>query len=84
MKNSQMKLFDYHASDATTLLLKVSGKGNDSQTVSICVSFFRKMLYSENASGLTFQSVTTAHIQQNLLEWLIADLQADMKRIVES
>lgn len=67
-----MELSDHHASDVTALLLKVSDKVNDSQTVSLCLLFFRKTFYSENASRLMFQSVTRAYIEQNLLKWLIA------------
>lgn len=63
-----MELFDHHASDVTTLLLKVSETVNDSRTVSLRLLLFRKMLFSENASDLTFQSVIGAHTEQNLLE----------------
>lgn len=67
-----MELFDHCASDVTTLLLKVFEKVDDSWAVSLCLLLFRKALYFENAGRLTFQSVTRAHTEQNLLEWLIA------------
>lgn len=68
----QIDLFDHHASEVTALLLKVYEKVNDSQPVSPRLLFFRETLYSGNASRLTFQSVTRAYTDQNLLQWLIA------------